>query len=64
MTQQASIIGAESFLRGLPAAHLERLASLSRHVSVPAETRLFDEEMPARCFSIVDAGQVALAAAA
>jgi len=60
MTQQASIIGAESFLRGLEPAYLERLASMSRHVSLPAETRLFDEEMPARCFWIVDAGQVAL----
>jgi CRP-like cAMP-binding protein len=60
MTQQASIIGAESFLRGLPTAYLERLASMSRHVSMPAETRLFDEDMPARCFWIIDAGQVAL----
>ena len=60
MTQQASIIGAESFLRGLEPAYLERLASMSRHVSVPAATRLFDEDMPARCFWIVDAGQVTL----
>ena len=60
MTEQASIIGAESFLRGLEPAYLERLASLSRHISLPAKSRLIDEEMPARCFWIVDAGQVAL----
>jgi len=60
MTAQASIIGAESFLRGLPPAYLERLASMSRHLSLPAQSRLFDEEMQARCFWIIDAGQVAL----
>lgn len=60
MTEQVSIIGAESFLRGLERAYLERLASLSRHISLPAQSRLFDEEMPARCFWIIDAGQVAL----
>ena len=60
MTEQVSIIGAESFLRGLEPAYLERLASLSRHITVPAQSRLFEEEMPARCFWIVDAGQVAL----
>jgi len=60
MTEQASIIGAESFLRGLPPACLERLAATSRHICLPAEFRLFEEEMPARCFWIIDAGQVAL----
>jgi CRP/FNR family transcriptional regulator, cyclic AMP receptor protein len=60
MTQQASIIGAESFLRGLPAAYLERLASMSRHISLPAQSRLFDEDMAAHNFWIIDAGQVAL----
>jgi CRP/FNR family transcriptional regulator, cyclic AMP receptor protein len=60
MTEQVSIIGAESFLRGLEPAYLDRLASLSRHISLPAQSRLFDEEMPARCFWIIDAGQVAL----
>jgi len=64
MTAQASIIGAESFLRGLPPAYVERLASMSRHVSLPAQSRLFDEEMPARCFWIINAGQVALDALA
>ncbi len=59
-SKQSSIIGAESFLRGLPPVYLERLASMSRHVSLPAGARLFDEEVPARCFWIIDAGQVAL----
>jgi CRP/FNR family cyclic AMP-dependent transcriptional regulator len=57
---QASIIGAEPFLRGLAPSYLERLASMSRHISRPAQFRLFHEEMPARCFWIIDAGQVAL----
>jgi len=60
MTEQASIIGAESFLHGLPPAFLERLASMSRHISLPAGARLFDEEMSAHNFWIIDAGQVAL----
>jgi hypothetical protein len=41
MTEQVSIIGAESFLRGLEPAYLERLATLSRHISLPAQSRLF-----------------------
>jgi CRP-like cAMP-binding protein len=60
MTEQASIIGAVSFLRGLAPDNIERLASMSRHISLPAQTRLFDEDMPARNFWIIDAGQVAL----
>ena len=60
MTQQASIIGAEPFLRGLAPGDLERLALMSRHISVPAQHRLFDEDMPAHKFWIIDAGQVAL----
>jgi CRP-like cAMP-binding protein len=60
MTQQMSILGAEPFLRTLPPDHIARLADLARHVSIPAGSRLFDEEMPARKFWIIDAGQVAL----
>jgi CRP/FNR family transcriptional regulator, cyclic AMP receptor protein len=60
MTEQASIIGAESFLRGLPSPYIDRLAAMSEHISLPAQSRLFDEEMPARRFWIIDAGQVAL----
>jgi CRP/FNR family transcriptional regulator, cyclic AMP receptor protein len=60
MTEQASIIGAEPFLRGLPADCIARLASMSRHISQPAHSRLFDEGVLARSFWIIDAGQVAL----
>jgi CRP/FNR family transcriptional regulator, cyclic AMP receptor protein len=60
MTEQASIIGAEPFLRGLPSSYIDRLATMSHHISLPAQSRLIHEEMPARCFWIIDAGQVAL----
>jgi CRP-like cAMP-binding protein len=60
MTQEASILGAESFFRGLAPDIMERLASMSRHISLPAQSRLFDEDMPARNFWVIDAGQVAL----
>jgi CRP/FNR family transcriptional regulator, cyclic AMP receptor protein len=60
MTEQMSIIGAEPFLRGLPPECIERLAAMSRHISIPAGTRLFEEGAPARSFWIIDAGQVAL----
>lgn len=60
MTEQMSILGAQSFLRTLPADYITRLADLASHVSIPAGTRLFEEEMPARKFWIIDAGQVAL----
>src|SRR5262245_753219 len=55
-----SILGAQSFMRTLPADYIARLAELARHVSFPAGCRLFDEDMPARNFWIIDAGQVAL----
>lgn len=60
MTEQMSILRAEPFLRTLPPDYIARLAVLARHVSIPAGSRLFDEEMPARKFWIIDAGQVAL----
>jgi CRP/FNR family transcriptional regulator, cyclic AMP receptor protein len=60
MTQEGSILGAESFFRGLAPDIIERLALISRHVSFPAGYRLFDEDMPARNFWIIDAGQAAL----
>lgn len=60
MTDQMSILGAQSFLRTLPAEYIARLAELAHHVSFPAGYRLFDEDMPARKFWIIDAGQVAL----
>jgi CRP-like cAMP-binding protein len=60
MTETAAIIGAQPFLRHLPANQVERLAACSRHVSLPVGTRLFDEGAPARSFWVIDAGQVAL----
>jgi CRP-like cAMP-binding protein len=59
-TGQASIIGAQAFLRRLPASDVERLAAMARHVCIPAHTRLFEEGSPARAFWLIDAGQVAL----
>ncbi len=60
LTGQASIIGAQSFLRGLPASYVERLSAMARHVSIPAHTRLFEEGAPAHAFWLIDAGQVAI----
>jgi CRP-like cAMP-binding protein len=60
MTESASIIGAQQFLRRLPASQIERLAACARHVSLPTGTRLFDEGTPAHSFWLIDAGQVAI----
>ncbi|HTX83574.1 MAG TPA: Crp/Fnr family transcriptional regulator [Streptosporangiaceae bacterium] len=60
MTEQMSVLGAQPFLRTLPADSITRLAETARHISVPAGHRLFDEDSPARKFWIIDAGQVAL----
>lgn len=60
VTEQTSILGTQLFLRTLPAEYISRLADLACHVSIPAGCRLFEEEMPARKFWIIDAGQVAL----
>jgi CRP-like cAMP-binding protein len=60
MTEYAAIIGAQQFLRQLPASQVKRLAACARHVSLPAGTRLFDEGAPAHSFWLIDAGQVAL----
>lgn len=60
MNEQASVVGAHQFLRKLPARHAERLAALARHVSFPAQYRLFEEGTNARKFWLIDAGQVAL----
>jgi CRP-like cAMP-binding protein len=59
-TGQASIIGAQSFLRRLPASQVERLSRMARHVCIPARTRLFEEGAPAQAFWLIDAGQVAI----
>lgn len=60
MSEQASIIGSQPFLRRLPASYVERLAGMSRHISLPAGSRLFEENTPAHKFWLIDAGQVAL----
>ncbi len=59
-TQEMSVLGAQPFLRGMPADQLARLAELCTHVSVPAGQRLFEEGSKADKFWIIDAGQVAL----
>jgi CRP/FNR family transcriptional regulator, cyclic AMP receptor protein len=60
MTECAAIIGAQQFLRQLPASQVQRLAACARHVGLPAGTRLFDEGAPAHSFWLIDAGQVAV----
>src|SRR5260370_91463 len=58
--QEASVLGAQPFLRGLPPAQLGELAGICEHVTVPAGWRLFDEGSTAGRFWIIDAGQVTL----
>jgi CRP-like cAMP-binding protein len=60
MSEPDSIIGAQPFLRGMPAAYVHQLAGLTRHVRIPAGTRLFDEGGTADHFWLIDAGQVVL----
>ncbi len=60
MGRQVSRIGAQPFLRGLPARYVDRLAGLACHVSLPTGQRLFDEGGTADKFWLIDAGQVAL----
>jgi CRP/FNR family transcriptional regulator, cyclic AMP receptor protein len=58
--QQTAIIASHPFFRRLPESYLDRLASVARHISVPAGRRLFEEGGTARNFWLIDAGQVAL----
>ena len=60
MDEQISWLGAQPFLRGLPARYLDRLADLANNVSLPSRHRLFDEGGTADKFWLIDAGQVAL----
>jgi CRP/FNR family transcriptional regulator, cyclic AMP receptor protein len=59
-TQQASVLGAQPFLRGMPPDQLDKLAALCEHVTVPAGRRLAEEGSTAGRFWIIDAGQVTL----
>lgn len=58
--QDLSVLGAQPFLRGMPAEQLARLAELCTHVTVPAGQRLFEEDSTADRFWVIDAGQVTL----
>jgi CRP/FNR family transcriptional regulator, cyclic AMP receptor protein len=60
VNQQTAIIASHAFFRRLPESYLDRLASVARHISVPAGLRLFEEGGTARNFWLIDAGQVAL----
>lgn len=60
MGEQTSLVGAQAFLRGLPATYVARLANVACHVSLPAGHRLFDEGGTADKFWLIDAGQAAL----
>jgi CRP-like cAMP-binding protein len=60
ITQQASLLRALPFLRGMPAARLAELSRLCEHVTFAAGQRLFEEGTRADRFWIIDAGQVML----
>jgi CRP/FNR family transcriptional regulator, cyclic AMP receptor protein len=53
-------LAAHLFVRGMTAEHIAQLAAVTRHVSVPARHRLFDEGGTADRFWLIEAGQVAL----
>ena len=57
---EASVLGAQPFLRGMPSAQLGELAEMCEHVTVPAGRRLFEEGSTSDRFWIIDAGQVTL----
>jgi CRP/FNR family transcriptional regulator, cyclic AMP receptor protein len=58
--EQISVLGAQPFLRGMPAAQLAELAGLCEHITIPSRQRLFDEGSTAGRFWIIDAGRVTL----
>ena len=58
--ENASVLGRQPFLRGLPGSQLADLAALCAHVQVPAGHRLFEEGETADRFWLIDAGQVRL----
>jgi CRP-like cAMP-binding protein len=53
-----TVLGAQRFLRGMPADQLATLAAASRHVAFPAGQRLLDEGGSADRFWLIDAGRV------
>lgn len=56
----ASMLAAHPFLRGMPRAHLERLADMARYTEVPAGHRFFEEGGTADRFWLIQAGRIAL----
>jgi CRP/FNR family transcriptional regulator, cyclic AMP receptor protein len=60
MGEQISLVSAQPFLHGLPAAYVARLADVACQVRLPARHRLFDEGGTADRFWLIDAGQAAL----
>jgi CRP-like cAMP-binding protein len=58
--QEKTVLGAQPFLRGLADDHLATLATLCRHVAIPARQRLFEERTTADRFWLIDAGQVVI----
>jgi CRP/FNR family transcriptional regulator, cyclic AMP receptor protein len=56
----ASALAGQAFLRGMPAAHLDRLAAAATLTSVPAGHRFFTAGGVPHRFWLIRAGQVAL----
>ncbi|GLY85164.1 Crp/Fnr family transcriptional regulator [Actinoallomurus iriomotensis] len=55
-----SLLAAHGLFRGMPAHHLDRLASVARAEDLPAGHRLFDEGEPADRFWLIRSGRVVL----
>jgi CRP/FNR family transcriptional regulator, cyclic AMP receptor protein len=60
MSEAAPIVGAQQFLRTMPAPYIGRLAAIATHITLPAGHRLFEEGGPADKFWLIDAGQVSV----
>lgn len=58
IAQDAAVLGAQRFLRGMPSDQVAALARTCRHVVVPAEQPLFDEGATADRFWLIDSGLV------
>jgi CRP/FNR family transcriptional regulator, cyclic AMP receptor protein len=56
--QDAAVLGAQQFLRGMREDHIAALAAASSHVTIPAGSRLFDEGGTADRFWLIDAGRI------